>query len=102
MCLYKGEKKFLTRMKSNHQIWLGCLLFLHQLLPELMVEALVGADVDSLFGSKSSEGRPHNGAVHHLRPHHDYFDPLVSGEHVVQLIVVGQSGSHGFIVRCPH
>lgn len=39
-------------MKSNHQVWPGSFPSLHQLLPELMVEAPVCADVHSVFGPK--------------------------------------------------
>lgn len=89
-------------MKSNHQVWPGSFLPLHQLLPELMVEAPVCADVHSVSRPKGPERRPHNGPVQHLWSHHDNLDPLVSRKHVVQLVVVCQFGSQRLAVACAH
>lgn len=89
-------------MKSNHQVWPGSFLPLHQLLPELMVEAPVCADVHSVSRPRGPERRPHNGPVQHLWSHHDNLDPLVSRKHVVQLVVVCQFGSQRLAVACAH
>lgn len=67
-----------------------------------MVEAPVGTDVDPLPGSKGPERRPHDGAVHHLRPYHDHLDTLVTWEHVVQLVEVCHLGRQGFWISCSH
>ncbi|KAK0133202.1 Myeloid-associated differentiation marker-like protein 2 [Merluccius polli] len=72
------------------------------LLPELVVEALVGAEVDPLLGAERRERGPHDGARHHLRPHQDYLHTLVSGEGAVQLVVVRQTGPHGLCLPSPH
>lgn len=91
---------FLTRMKSNHKVWLGCFLFLYQLFPELMVQASVRTDVNPALGAKRPERRPHDWAIHHLWSHHDYLNPLVTREHVVQLVIVRQSGCQSLTVAC--
>lgn len=89
-------------MKSNHQIRFGRFLLLHHLLPELMVEALIGADVDPLLGAERPQRRPHNGAVHHLRSNHDDLNALVARKHVVELVVVSESGRQRLIVARSH
>lgn len=89
-------------MKPDHQIWLGCFLFLQHLLPELVVQVFVCTHVDPLSGTKRRERRPHDGSLHYLWSHHDHLYALVSRKHVIQLIIVCEFGTHSLVVGCAH